>query len=232
MHSQTLPNGISGLAVWLKSDSGVVLNGGNVSSWNDVSGNNYVFNAIGSSSRPGFVTSTNFINGKPTLSFDGVDDGLISNKKVVLGTSGVSIYLVSKVNSFTPYGMLLCYGINSAGSWNFRLRPSEPKITLVDGLTNSGAGLSNANSNNLTTSGYSILNGSFDTGTSKWKISENSFAKDSIIQAFVLADSSLMTIGFRNDLIAIRSTGAYSEVMASHYNLRVLAQAVSSEEIN
>lgn len=37
---------------------------------------------------------------------------------------------------------------------------------------------------------------------------------------------------FRNDLIAIRSTGAYGEVMASHYNLREHAQAVSSEEIN
>ncbi len=36
---------------------------------------------------------------------------------------------------------------------------------------------------------------------------------------------------FRNDLIAIRSTGAYGEVMASHYNLREQLQAVSSEDI-
>ncbi|TKC10375.1 diaminopimelate decarboxylase [Pedobacter polaris] len=37
---------------------------------------------------------------------------------------------------------------------------------------------------------------------------------------------------FRNDLIAIRSTGAYGEVMASHYNLRETVQTVSSEDLN
>ncbi|RYF10362.1 MAG: hypothetical protein EOO42_22695, partial [Flavobacteriales bacterium] len=36
---------------------------------------------------------------------------------------------------------------------------------------------------------------------------------------------------FRNDLIAIRSTGAYGEVMASHYNLRENVQIVSSEDV-
>lgn len=35
---------------------------------------------------------------------------------------------------------------------------------------------------------------------------------------------------FRNDLIAIRSAGAYGEVMASHYNLREDVQIVTSEE--
>lgn len=37
---------------------------------------------------------------------------------------------------------------------------------------------------------------------------------------------------FRNDLIAIRSTGAYGEVMASHYNLRETIATVSNEDIN
>jgi diaminopimelate decarboxylase len=36
---------------------------------------------------------------------------------------------------------------------------------------------------------------------------------------------------FRNDLIAIRSAGAYGEVMASHYNLREEIRVVTSEEI-
>lgn len=36
---------------------------------------------------------------------------------------------------------------------------------------------------------------------------------------------------FRNDLIAIRSTGAYGEVMASHYNLRETVATVSNEDI-
>ena len=37
---------------------------------------------------------------------------------------------------------------------------------------------------------------------------------------------------FRNDLIAIRSTGAYGEVMASHYNLRETVATVSNEDVN
>ena len=36
---------------------------------------------------------------------------------------------------------------------------------------------------------------------------------------------------FRNDLIAIRSTGAYGEVMASHYNLRETISTVTNEDI-
>ena len=36
---------------------------------------------------------------------------------------------------------------------------------------------------------------------------------------------------FRNDLIAIRSTGAYGQVMASHYNLRETVQTVSNEDV-
>jgi diaminopimelate decarboxylase len=37
---------------------------------------------------------------------------------------------------------------------------------------------------------------------------------------------------FRNDLIAIRSTGAYGEVMASHYNLRETISTVTNEDVN
>lgn len=37
---------------------------------------------------------------------------------------------------------------------------------------------------------------------------------------------------FRNDLIAIRSTGAYGEVMASHYNLRETIATVTNEDLN
>jgi diaminopimelate decarboxylase len=40
-----------------------------------------------------------------------------------------------------------------------------------------------------------------------------------------------MPESFRNDLIAIRSAGAYGEVMASHYNLREQVRSYSSEEL-
>ena len=41
----------------------------------------------------------------------------------------------------------------------------------------------------------------------------------------------LMQEAFRNDLIAIRSTGAYGEVMASNYNLRDAIVTVTNEDI-
>ncbi len=37
---------------------------------------------------------------------------------------------------------------------------------------------------------------------------------------------------FRNDFIAIRSTGAYGEVLASHYNLREGVQVITNEEFD
>ena len=39
-----------------------------------------------------------------------------------------------------------------------------------------------------------------------------------------------MQEAFRNDLIAIRSTGAYGEVMASNYNLRDAIVTVTSDD--
>ena len=38
-YSQTNPTAISGLQLWLRADSNIVLNGSTVSSWNDCSGN-------------------------------------------------------------------------------------------------------------------------------------------------------------------------------------------------
>ena len=36
----------------------------------------------------------------------------------------------------------------------------------------------------------------------------------------------------RGDLIAIRSAGAYGEIMASQYNLRKLPEAITSDDLN
>ena len=51
--------------------------------------------------------------------------------------------------------------------------------------------------------------------------SSDVFAKD-----FVLNETQ------RGDLIAIRSAGAYGEIMASQYNLRKLPEAITSDDLN
>ncbi len=50
-------------------------------------------------------------------------------------------------------------------------------------------------------------------------------SSDCFIKSYMLPES------FRNDIFAIRSTGAYGEVMASSYNLRDKAKAVYSDEL-
>jgi len=63
------PQIINGLQLWLRSDSGITLNGSNVFAWEDISGNgNDVYqNTI--SNQPGFITEA--INGLPAVTFNG-----------------------------------------------------------------------------------------------------------------------------------------------------------------
>jgi len=71
---QSRPTDISGLALWYRSDSNVVLNGSAVTNWNDCSGNNN--NAIQSiaSKQPQFINNIPLLNNYPAIRFDGVDD--------------------------------------------------------------------------------------------------------------------------------------------------------------
>ena len=65
---------MNGLQLWLKSDAGIVLNGSNVSSWQDQSGNGYDAIQSNMNRQPIFVD--NELNGKPVLRFDGSNDKL------------------------------------------------------------------------------------------------------------------------------------------------------------
>jgi len=67
--SSFTPASLSGLSLWLKSDSGVTLSGSYVTSWTDQSGNNN--NAIANTGEePTFVSS--FLNNKPAIEFNGL----------------------------------------------------------------------------------------------------------------------------------------------------------------
>ena len=73
-HAQFNPTTIDGLQLWLRADTGIVMNGNFVSQWSDqsVQGRHATsdFDVI----RPTFIP--NAINGLPAVSFDGVDDFL------------------------------------------------------------------------------------------------------------------------------------------------------------
>jgi PKD repeat protein len=67
---------IEGKALWLRSDSGVILNNGKVEKWTDFSGNNRDAIQLNESNKPVFIDSVAIINFKPVIRFDGVDDFL------------------------------------------------------------------------------------------------------------------------------------------------------------
>lgn len=80
------------LALWLRADAGIVLNGSTVAQWSDQSGNNrHAVQASGGSQpllRPGAL------HGQPALRFDGTNDFLTFNLPVN-GLTGMTVFLVA-----------------------------------------------------------------------------------------------------------------------------------------
>ncbi|MEY3501639.1 MAG: hypothetical protein RL308_3312, partial [Bacteroidota bacterium] len=73
--AQFSPSDLPSLKLWLKSDN-VILNGLNVSQWNDASGNNFNLTQSNIAKQP--IQSLNALNGYPSVRFDGVNDNLKS----------------------------------------------------------------------------------------------------------------------------------------------------------
>lgn len=71
---QQNPDQYPGLALWLKADEGVILNGNFVSQWSDFSGNNRHATSSADVIRPKLVSGV--LNGMPAISFDGIEDFL------------------------------------------------------------------------------------------------------------------------------------------------------------
>jgi type II secretory pathway pseudopilin PulG len=75
------PVDLSGLQFWLKADVGITLNGSNVSSWADQSGNGHDAVQATDTYQPLLVDSQ--LNGEPIIRFDGNNDSLQNNTLVV-----------------------------------------------------------------------------------------------------------------------------------------------------
>ncbi|MGQ9847975.1 MAG: hypothetical protein ACUVQP_10835, partial [Bacteroidales bacterium] len=93
------PDTIAGLSLWLKADSGIILDmGGKVKRWNDLSSNHFDFYQSDSLSRALYTTSP-FLNNKPTLYFDGVNDYYTAGNILNITNSGKCFFLVGKRNN-------------------------------------------------------------------------------------------------------------------------------------
>jgi len=86
------PTDISGLTLWLRADSNIVLNGNNVTQWNDCSTNNNNCTQTTISSQP--IIINNEINGKPSIRFDGTNDFIKLTNEI--NANDFSFFLIVK----------------------------------------------------------------------------------------------------------------------------------------
>ena len=90
--SKFLPSGLSGLSLWLKADAGVVLDGSNVISWADQSGNGKNATAIQ------FPTySASAINSKPALVF--ANNAYLTTSNIFNGSNPRTMFAVYYIDS-------------------------------------------------------------------------------------------------------------------------------------
>lgn len=93
----------TGLRLWLKADSGVILNGERVKKWLDRSGNGADAIQLSPARQPAFVG--NAVNGKPAIAFDGAGD-YMTFRLPLNGLTRLTLVLVCS----TP--------LDTDGSWN------------------------------------------------------------------------------------------------------------------
>jgi len=105
----------SNLSLWLSSDSGVILDNGNqIKQWIDKSSNHYVFYQNDSLARP--LSQGSFLNYKPSVVFDGVNDFLTSN--IHIYNENISAFVVNKINNYIQYsGIISLYDSTQSNDW-------------------------------------------------------------------------------------------------------------------
>jgi len=104
----TGPPAVTGLRLWLDAAQITGLNNGAaVSTWNDVSGSGHHVSQGTSTLRP--VYRTNVVNGRPVVSFDGVDDHLTNGTFAALnGKTGATAFVVFKADDTAGNHVAVC----------------------------------------------------------------------------------------------------------------------------
>jgi len=104
-----MPTDIDDCVVWLRGDLGATVVSGAVSSWADRSGRGNNLSQSTSTKRPAYVE--NAVNGRPALSFDGVDDHLTGTLAGMFAGSSqeFTIFSVANIDSTTANGRAALY---------------------------------------------------------------------------------------------------------------------------
>lgn len=140
--SQILPNNISGIAIWLNSDS---INDdlfNNTYKWSDLSGNQNHARQSTSFKQPKKIGNLDKLNGKFTIHLDGIDDFLeITDNNSIDFTNAFTMFLIVKQENSVPLQTFLSkwnFGIN--GSWAIETGSSNSITNYILDAVNGGGG--------------------------------------------------------------------------------------------
>jgi hypothetical protein len=98
------------LKLWLRADSGVVLNNGAVETWQDVSGSGNHASQSNSNFQPSFIN--NALHNKPALRFNGTNKYLNGTTIPNINTSSLTIFIVANGTGYVGNQISPFFGIN------------------------------------------------------------------------------------------------------------------------
>lgn len=104
----------SSLALWLRADKGVSLNGSSVTAWADLSGNGRDFSQ-GTASKQPTINATG-LGGRPAVVFDGVNDIVSAAGLSALTTSADTFIVMQLANDPPTQGFGACWQIASTNN--------------------------------------------------------------------------------------------------------------------
>lgn len=151
---------LTGLKLWVRSDLGITLNGSDVSSWADQSGNGNDLVMASASEQPGYLT--NQLNGHAVVEFDGIDEWLATATFSLVQPE--TIFLVLKQTTWTDDVSIMDGFATNSG--RCRQVGTTPNIALY-------AGAAAAGNTDLTVNTYSLVTIIFNGGSSLIQVNNN-----------------------------------------------------------
>jgi hypothetical protein len=128
--------------LYVQSDLGVTLNGSTVSAWADQSGNGNNFSQGTASKQPTFTT--NVLNGRPSVLFDGTDDDMTASgvDLPAPGTTNTFFWFVFRQVTWVLNDSIWCTG--TATAMRIAQSTSTPNLSganVTTGPNNAGASI-------------------------------------------------------------------------------------------
>lgn len=162
------PSQISGLQFWVSSDQRVysdagttlATNGQTVQQWNDLSGNSRNVSQGTAGARPTYNTAV--LNGKPVITFDGVDDVMQASFTL---NQPEHVFLVFRQVTWTN-GDSIIDGVNALGMC-YRQLTTTPRIELE-------AGGNGPATTSLAVNTFGIIDGLFNGASSAIRLNNGS----------------------------------------------------------